>query len=58
MGIFEHYKTRYSSTTQEEMSLTEYLELCKSDPMAYASAAERMLKAIGEPELPEHSQAY
>jgi len=51
MGIFEHYKTRYSSTTQEEMSLTEYLELCKSDPMAYASAAERMLKAIGEPEL-------
>jgi serine protein kinase len=33
------------------MSLTDYLELCKKDSMAYASAAERMLKAIGEPEL-------
>lgn len=27
----------------------EYLDLCKSDPMAYATAAERMVKAIGEP---------
>jgi serine protein kinase len=51
MGIFEHYKSRYESTTQEEMSLTDYLQLCKQDPMAYASASERMLKAIGEPEL-------
>ncbi|MBT3147081.1 PrkA family serine protein kinase [Neptunomonas phycophila] len=51
MGIFEHYKTRYESTTQEEMSLTDYLQLCKQDPLAYASASERMLSAIGEPEL-------
>jgi serine protein kinase len=51
MGIFEHYKTRYVSTNQEEMSLTEYLQLCKTDPLTYASAAERMLKAIGQPEL-------
>jgi serine protein kinase len=33
------------------MSLHEYLELCKSDPMAYAGASERLLTAIGEPEL-------
>jgi serine protein kinase len=33
------------------MSLNEYLELCKSEPMAYAGAAERLLAAIGEPEL-------
>jgi serine protein kinase len=33
------------------MSLGEYLELCKSDPMVYATAAERMLAAIGEPEV-------
>jgi serine protein kinase len=32
-----------------KMSLPEYLDLCKADPMAYASAAERMVKAIGEP---------
>jgi len=33
------------------MSLQEYLELCKRDSTAYASVAERMLMAIGEPEL-------
>ena len=56
MGIFEHYKSRYESTTQEEMSLTDYLQLCKQDPMAFASASERMLKAIGEPELIDTSR--
>jgi serine protein kinase len=34
-----------------ELSLQEYLDLCKSEPSAYATAAERMLLAIGEPEL-------
>ena len=33
------------------MSLQEYLELCRQDRSAYASAAERMLTAIGEPEV-------
>ncbi len=50
MSIFEHFKARYSSTQQEEMSLQEYLALCKEDPTVYASAAERMLQAIGQPE--------
>ncbi|MCP8689968.1 PrkA family serine protein kinase [Marinobacterium sedimentorum] len=50
MSIFEHFKARYSSTQQEEMSLQEYLAMCKEDPTAYASAAERMLQAIGKPE--------
>src|SRR6516225_3331979 len=34
---------------QEAMSLSDYLDLCKTDKTAYASAAERMLHAIGEP---------
>ncbi|MGB0468605.1 MAG: PrkA family serine protein kinase [Pontibacterium sp.] len=51
MSIFEHYKNRYESIQQEEMSLTEYLQLCKQDPSVYADASERMLKAIGEPEI-------
>ncbi|SEG72430.1 PrkA family serine protein kinase [Marinobacterium lutimaris] len=51
MSIFDHYKARYESIQQEEMSLQEYLNLCKEDPMAYANAPERMLQAIGEPEL-------
>jgi serine protein kinase len=56
MTIFNHYRDRYISTQQEEMSIQEYLELCKKDPSAYATAAERMLMAIGEPELVDTSR--
>jgi|SRR5690554_1288906 serine protein kinase len=51
MSIFEHYKARYSAIQQEEMSLQEYLNLCRETPKVYANAAERMLDAIGEPEV-------
>ena len=51
MSIFSHYQTRYELTKQEEYTLEEYLEICKNDPSAYASAAERLLIAIGEPEF-------
>ena len=51
MSIFAHYQSRYASTQQEEYSLQEYLALCKTDPAVYATAAERLLMAIGEPEL-------
>ncbi len=53
MSIFDHYQSRYESFKEEEYSLQEYLDLCKSDPQTYATAAERMLKAIGEPEVSE-----
>ena len=51
MKIFDNYAARYERTREEEYSLQEYLELCKKDRLAYATAAERMLEAIGEPEL-------
>jgi len=51
MSIFDHVQSRYERIQQEEMSLQEYLELCRQDTTAYASAAERMLAAIGEPEV-------
>ena len=51
MSIFARYQARYETSREDEMSLQEYLELCKRDPSAYASVAERMLLAIGEPEL-------
>jgi serine protein kinase len=51
MSIFNSYQSRYESFLEEEYSLQEYLQLCKEDPAVYASAAERMLTAIGEPEL-------
>ena len=40
-----------SARREEELSLEEYLAECKRNPLAYATAAERMLKAIGEPQM-------
>jgi len=51
MKIFDNYAARYERTREEEYSLQEYLEICKRDKLAFASAAERLLAAIGEPEL-------
>ncbi|MCW8093109.1 PrkA family serine protein kinase [Alteromonas sp. ASW11-130] len=51
MGIFEHFQQRYEERKQEEFTIQEFLDICKDDPMAYANAAERLLKAIGEPEM-------
>ncbi len=51
MTIFARYQRRYEAAQEEEMSVQEYLDLCRSDPSAYASVAERMLMAIGAPEL-------
>ncbi|MCE2571925.1 PrkA family serine protein kinase [Motilimonas eburnea] len=50
MSIFQHYKSRYEEAREEEFSISEYLELCREDRSVYASAAERLLIAIGEPE--------
>lgn len=50
MSILQHFKNRYEATQEEEFSLEEYLDICKKDPSAYATAAERLLLAIGEPE--------
>jgi len=51
-GVLARFSNDYAKrNTQEEMSIQEYLNLCKSDPSVYASPAERMLKAIGEPEF-------
>jgi len=50
MSIVQHFKDRYETTQEEEYTLEEYLVICKKDPAAYATAAERMLLAIGEPE--------
>ncbi|WP_298448963.1 PrkA family serine protein kinase [uncultured Marinobacter sp.] len=56
MSILQQFKNRYESTQEEEYSLEEYLEICKKDPTAYATAAERLLIAIGEPEFVDTSR--
>ena len=50
-NIFDVYAQAYESQKQHRMSFKEYLEGCKSDPSMYAGTAERMLRAIGEPEF-------
>ncbi|WP_043319580.1 PrkA family serine protein kinase [Microbulbifer sp. HZ11] len=56
MSIFNHYLERYEAIQEEELTIQEYLELCKNDRSAYASPAERMLMAIGEAELVDTSR--
>jgi len=51
MSIFNHYQNRYESNQEEEYTLQQFLQLCKDDSKCYASAAERLLLAIGEPEI-------
>jgi serine protein kinase len=55
MGVFEHFQERYDAAQEEELSLQEFLELCKTEPTAYATAAERLLLAVGEPEFVDTS---
>jgi serine protein kinase len=55
MGVFEHFQERYDAAQQEELTLHEYLDLCKKEPSTYATAAERLLLAVGEPEFVDTS---
>ncbi|MBW8760600.1 MAG: PrkA family serine protein kinase, partial [Burkholderiales bacterium] len=50
MDVISQFAARYERTREEELTLEEYLAECKRNPLAYATAAERMLKAIGEPQ--------
>jgi serine protein kinase len=49
--LFQNYARSYEQRRESEMSLQDYLKACRSDPMMYATAAERLLAAIGEPEV-------
>ncbi|MEZ8141769.1 PrkA family serine protein kinase [Enterovibrio norvegicus FF-33] len=51
MSIFDHYRQRYEESKDEELSLHEFLDLCREDRGVYSNAAERLLTAIGEPEM-------
>ncbi|KTD07508.1 PrkA family serine protein kinase [Legionella jamestowniensis] len=50
LDFLSGYTQRYVDNKEEELTLDEYLELCRTDPSAYANPAERLLMAIGEPE--------
>ena len=47
--IFSLFSSAYARERREPMSLTDYLEGCRDNPGMTASAAERMITAIGDP---------
>src|SRR5208282_6349496 len=54
-GLFGLFAKQYDTQKEAEMSLEDYLKACAREPMAYASASERMLAAIGEPQMVDTS---
>jgi serine protein kinase len=54
--LFSLYARSYDAHRNSEMSLSEYLEACRAEPLMYANAAERLLAAIGEPEMVDTSK--
>jgi serine protein kinase len=55
-ALFERYARSYDAKRASEMSLSEFLANCRTDPMLYAGPAERILAAIGEPETVDTSR--
>jgi len=49
--LIAQYAQEYQKRQESEMSLAAYLEACTDDPMMFATAAERLVKAIGEPRI-------
>ena len=46
-SLFNAFARSYEARSETDMSMAEYLESCRDDPMRYANAAERLLAAIG-----------
>lgn len=54
--LFRSYARSFEQRREAEMSLQDFLTLCRDEPMAYASAHERLLAAIGEPKMVDTSK--
>ncbi|PTE08809.1 PrkA family serine protein kinase [Mesorhizobium helmanticense] len=54
--VFDLFSEIYTNTAQEEISIQQYLLACREDRSMYASAPERMVQAIGEPNLIDTSK--
>src|SRR5271156_1493145 len=50
-SLFNAFARSFEARSQSDMSMAEYLESCRGDPMRNANAAERLLAAIGEPPM-------
>src|SRR5258708_30309577 len=50
-SLFNAFARSFEARSETDMSIAEYLESCRGDPMRYANAAEPLLAAIGEPQM-------
>src|SRR3954454_6156174 len=50
-SLFNAFVRSFEARSETDMSMADYLESCRGDPMRYANAAERLLAAIGEPQM-------
>ena len=56
LDVFDVFSENYTRVKQEAMSLRDYLLAARDDEMLYATPAERMIAAIGEPEMLDTSK--
>lgn len=56
-GLLGKMKARSTELKEEVLTVEQWMELCKTDPGAYASFSDRLLKAIGAPEIVDTSKA-
>ncbi|GLV22758.1 PrkA family serine protein kinase [Sphingobium sp. TomMM35A] len=54
--LFSSFTRNFDERRQAEMSIEDYLLGCRNDPLMHASAPERLLAAIGEPEIIDTSR--
>jgi serine protein kinase len=54
--LFAAYARGFEAHRDAELTLAEYLDACRANPMSYATATERLLAAIGEPEMVDTSK--
>jgi serine protein kinase len=54
--LFDSYTKAFETRRETVMTIQEYLEGCKQDPLMYAGPHERLLAAIGEPEMIDTSR--
>ena len=54
--LFDSYTKAFENRRETVMTIQEYLEGCKKDPLMYAGPHERLLAAIGEPEMIDTSR--
>lgn len=56
MSILNDFQKDFDQTKNETYPILEYLDNCRQEKMFYATAAERMLAAIGEPKMVDTQQ--